>query len=58
MAHEICHLLLPLKAHSQIGLMRADWTKADLHLVRRNELFFTAEQAKVIRSKIADSRQQ
>ena len=37
MAHEIGHLLLPPKAHSQAGLMRADWTKADLQRIQRPE---------------------
>lgn len=44
MAHEIGHLLLPLKAHPQHGLMRADWTHADLQLIQRRELFFTADR--------------
>ena len=55
-AHEIGHLLLPDKAHSQTGLMRADWTKADVQLVQRGELFFTAEQGELIRTEIAGSR--
>ena len=52
MAHEIGHLLLPPKAHSQTGLMRADWAKADLQLIQRIELFFTAEQGELIRRQI------
>jgi len=53
MAHEIGHLLLPPKAHSAMGLMRADWDRADLQLIQNNELFFTAEQAELIRRRLA-----
>jgi hypothetical protein len=56
MAHEIGHLLLD-HAHSETGVMRADWSKADLQLVQRGELFFTTEQGERIRTQIADSRQ-
>ena len=58
MAHEIGHLLLPPNPHSQTGLMRADWTKADLQLVQRSLLVFTAEQGECIRSRMAGSPQQ
>lgn len=58
MAHEVGHLLLPYSSHSMTGLMRAKWTKADLQLAQRGLLFFTAEQAKLIRSRMAASRQQ
>ncbi len=57
MAHEIGHLLLPDKAHSQTGLMRAKWAKADLQLAQRGQLFFTAKQGELIRSRMAGSRQ-
>ena len=53
MAHEIGHLLLPPKAHSPVGLMRADWTKADLQRIQRTELFFTPGQSELIRLQIA-----
>jgi hypothetical protein len=56
MAHEIGHLLLD-NAHSQTGVMRADWTKADLQLVQNSQLFFTAEQAELIRIRVAALRQ-
>jgi hypothetical protein len=55
-AHEIGHLLLD-NAHSETGLMRADWTKEDLQLIQRSELFFTAEQGALIRSRTAGSKQ-
>lgn len=58
MAHEIGHLLLPYNVHSLTGLMRRNWTKADLRLAQRSQLFFTAAQGELIRSGIAGSRQQ
>jgi hypothetical protein len=30
LAHEITHLLLPAEAHSEVGLMRAQWTADDM----------------------------
>ena len=56
-AHEVGHLLLPYNSHSMTGLMRAKWTKEDLQLAQRGLLFFTAEQAELIRSRVAASRQ-
>ena len=56
MAHEIGHLLLD-SAHSETGLMRVDWTKEDLQRIQWSELFFTAEQGALIRSRTAGSRQ-
>ena len=53
MAHEIGHLLLPQKAHSQTGLMRSSWTKADLRLAQRSQLFFTARHGELIRSRLS-----
>jgi hypothetical protein len=32
MAHEICHLLLPYRDHSVLGLMRGEWTADDLRI--------------------------
>jgi len=52
-AHEIGHLLLPDNSHSQTGLMRAKWGKADFWLAQRSQLFFTAEQGELIRSRMA-----
>jgi hypothetical protein len=52
MAHELGHLLLPYGSHSTTGLMRADWTKADLLLAVHGRLLFTAEQGELIRSRI------
>lgn len=51
-AHEIGHLLLPDHGHSKTGLMRADWTKADLHLAQHGRLLFTAEEGELLRSRL------
>jgi hypothetical protein len=56
MAHEIGHLLLPSDAHSETGLMRADWTETDL--AEGSLLFFTAEQRDLLRSRIVALRRQ
>jgi hypothetical protein len=32
MAHEIMHLLIPEASHSDLGLMRGQWTAVDLRL--------------------------
>jgi hypothetical protein len=51
MAHEVGHLLLP-HGHSDTGLMRADWDGDDLRSAVDGDLNFTAEQAKLIRSRL------
>ena len=57
MAHEIGHLLLPSKGgHSHIGLMRAEWTRADLQLAQRELASFTSRQGALLRSRISMSR--
>jgi hypothetical protein len=57
MAHEIGHLLLPENAHSQIGLMGAKWTKADLRLAQGSQLFFTAKQGELIRTRLTQANE-
>jgi hypothetical protein len=49
MTHEVAHLLLPY-GHSAEGLMRAEWTGADLRRAVRGQLNFTAQQAESIRA--------
>jgi hypothetical protein len=56
-AHEIGHLLLPDNTHSETGLMRADWTTADLQLAQRGRLLFTAEEGELLRTLVAARRQ-
>jgi hypothetical protein len=55
-AHEIGHLLLPSKAHSLRGLMRAEWTRADLQLAQRQLASFTPRQGELLRNRISVSR--
>lgn len=50
LAHEIGHLLLPYNSHSETGLMRADWTTAHLLRAQYSQLFFTAQEAELIRA--------
>lgn len=45
LAHEIGHLLLPLGAHSEQGVMRARWRTDELRRLDVGRLGFTAEQA-------------
>jgi hypothetical protein len=51
-SHEIGHLLLPSASHSTVGLMRANWTKADARNAERGSLLFTSEQAAEIRARL------
>ncbi len=50
-AHELGHLLLGSKAHTDEGIMRPNWTRKDLHRDRQNLFLFTSEQAERIRTK-------
>jgi hypothetical protein len=55
-AHEIGHLLLPDKGHSLRGLMRAEWSSADLARAQRELTSFTRRQRDVLRLRISASR--
>ena len=48
-AHEVGHLLLR-EGHTERGLMRAEWFKRDLELVKTGRLGFTPEQGSRIRA--------
>jgi len=50
LAHEIGHLLLGSTAHDPTGIMHTDWTREDLHQMSWQYLFFSAEQAEVLRA--------
>jgi hypothetical protein len=50
-AHEMGHLLLPSPAHSELGIMRADWDGDDLRRISTGVLQFTAVQMSAIRVK-------
>jgi hypothetical protein len=55
-AHEIGHLLLPPKAHSLSGLMRAEWSRADLQLAQRQLASFRPRDGELLRKRISVSR--
>jgi hypothetical protein len=46
MAREIGSLLLGANASSRTGIMKAHWTSNDLNVLAGNEMYFTAEQAR------------
>jgi len=47
-AHEIGHLLLGSKAHTEKNIMRTYWSKDYLKSINRGELLFTPEQVNLI----------
>jgi hypothetical protein len=53
MAHEVGHLLLPGQSHSPTGLMRGQWSRAELERAQHGRLRFTDEQAQLIRTKVS-----
>jgi hypothetical protein len=52
-AHEIGHLLLPYDAHSESGIMRAAWDKAQATHAAMGTLTFDRGQAALIRRSVA-----
>src|SRR5688572_24316398 len=54
MAHELGHLLLARGAHSSTGIMSGRWNRFEIQSVERSALRFTSEQAKSIRSTVAE----
>jgi Zn-dependent peptidase ImmA (M78 family) len=50
MAHELGHLLLGSNAHAEIGIMRPRWFGQQLRAVERGALFFSPEQALLMRN--------
>ena len=52
-AHEVGHLLLPDRSHSQTGIMRARLDRQDLRLAAFGDLVFTPQQAQSIRIEVA-----
>ena len=51
--HEIGHLLLNLKSHSDVGIMRGGWDHNDLQTISYGSLLFTPQQAEVIRADVS-----
>jgi hypothetical protein len=49
-AHEIGHLLLPKGWHSDRGLMRGTWDRAQVDNAVRGGLTFTTDEIRIIRS--------
>jgi hypothetical protein len=52
LAHELGHVLMPERGHSQDGLMRACWSGDDFHRADRGQLRFLPEQVALIRLRI------
>jgi hypothetical protein len=52
-AHELGHVLLNLEIHSATGIMRGGWGLKELADVAYGELYFTSQQAEVIRADVA-----
>ena len=48
-AHETGHLLLPHNSHSDAGIMRAVWKRADMAPAKQDLMRFSDEQAEYIR---------
>jgi hypothetical protein len=43
-AHELGHLLLPLRTHAATGLMRACWSRDEFHRAEQRQLTFLPEE--------------
>jgi hypothetical protein len=51
-AHEIGHLMLPKGWHSQRGLMRGTWDRAQVDAAARGALTFTPDEVRTIREEL------
>ena len=51
-AHEIGHLLLGSNAHSQMGIMCANWYGRQLRSAAMGTLLFTPQESQLIRAKL------
>ena len=54
-AHELGHLLLGSKAHTDNGIMRPNWTRKDRRQVDRAGFRFTSEQSETMRQRAVKS---
>jgi hypothetical protein len=52
-AHELGHLLLGSKAHTDEGIMRPNWTRNDLQRHLQKGFLFTSEQAETIHGRVS-----
>ena len=50
MAHELGHLLLPVRAHASAGLMRACWSRDEFQRAEHGQLRFLPEEVERIRA--------
>jgi hypothetical protein len=55
MAHELGHLLLGQKSHSQTGIMQARWEAAQLRQLSMGALYFNKRESDRIRTRLSDS---
>ena len=53
-AHEIGHLLLGTDRHSQSGIMRAQWSRGEMHLAVLGHLRFTRQEGQLLRAAVFD----
>lgn len=54
MAHEVGHLVLGSNSHSSVGIICPHWHNTQLRMVGMGTLFFTPEQAREMRAKMAN----
>jgi hypothetical protein len=55
MAHELGHLLLGQKSHSQTGIMQARWESAQLRQLSMGALVFDKRESDRIKTRLSDS---
>jgi hypothetical protein len=56
LVHEIAHVLQRLSRHSESGILKAKWTRADLELMARGHLPFTPRDVELIRAGLESHR--
>jgi hypothetical protein len=52
LAHELGHVLMLSSAHSPRGLMRAEWSRAELDRIQHGALKFSEAEAKALRASL------
>jgi len=52
LAHELGHVLMPDRAHSSHGLMRATWSREELQRADQGQLHFTPDEVARIRGSV------
>jgi len=52
LAHELGHVLMPDRAHSSQGLMRATWSREELQRADQGQLHFTPDEVARIRGSV------